>query len=78
MLFGDNLSDFEEFSTKSIEDRNKKVEELAKEFGAKFIVFPNPMYGAFETAIYGGKFGDARTLINARRIVLRAYENVEK
>lgn len=78
MLFGDNLSDFEEFSTKSIEDRNKKVEELAKEFGDRFIVFPNPMYGAFETAIYNGKFGDAKTLINARRTVLRAYENINK
>ncbi|MDO4690381.1 MAG: 5'-nucleotidase, lipoprotein e(P4) family [Fusobacterium sp.] len=78
MLFGDNLSDFEEFSTKSIEDRNKKVEELAKEFGTKFIVFPNPMYGAFETAIYGGKFGDAKDLINARRTVLRNYENISR
>ncbi|WP_245552723.1 5'-nucleotidase, lipoprotein e(P4) family [Fusobacterium russii] len=78
MLFGDNLSDFEEFSKKSIEDRNKKVEELSKEFGDKFIVFPNPMYGAFETAIYGGKFGDARSLINARKAVLKAYEDINK
>lgn len=75
MLLGDNLSDFEEFSTKSIEDRNKKVEELAKEFGERFIIFPNPMYGAFETAIYGGKFGEAKILIEARKAVLNAYEN---
>lgn len=74
MLFGDNLSDFDDFSTKSVGDRNKKVEELAKEFGNKFIVFPNPMYGAFETAIYEGKFGDAKTLIEARRKSLKAYE----
>lgn len=77
LLFGDNLSDFEEFSTKSIEDRNNKVEDLAKEFGDRFIIFPNPMYGAFESAIYGGKFGDAKTLIEARKAVLKAYKNKE-
>ncbi|MBQ3437671.1 MAG: 5'-nucleotidase, lipoprotein e(P4) family [Fusobacterium sp.] len=73
LLLGDNLSDFEEFSTKSIEDRNKKVDDLASEFGEKFIIFPNPMYGAFETAIYSGKFGEAKTLIEARKNVLKAY-----
>lgn len=73
MLFGDNLSDFDDFSTKSVEERNKKVEDLGKEFGDKFIIFPNPMYGAFETAIYNGKFGDAKTLIEARKKSLKAY-----
>ena len=33
MLFGDNLSDFDVFSSKSIDERDNKVEELAKEFG---------------------------------------------
>lgn len=75
LLLGDNLSDFEDFSTKSIDERNKKVEDLALEFGNKFIIFPNPMYGAFETAIYSGKFGPAQTLIEARKKVLRAYDN---
>ena len=56
MLFGDNLSDFDVFSSKSIDERDNKVEELAKEFGDRFIIFPNPMYGAFESAIYGGNF----------------------
>ncbi len=74
MLFGDNLSDFDDFSTKSVEDRNEKVEKLGKEFGDKFIIFPNPMYGAFETAIYGGKFGDAKTLIEARSKSLKVYK----
>lgn len=26
----------------------------AKEFGDRYIIFPNPMYGAFESSIYGG------------------------
>lgn len=73
MLFGDNLSDFEEFSETSINDRNNKVDELHKEFGNKFIIFPNPMYGAFETAIYEGKFGDDKTLIEKRKNALEGY-----
>lgn len=76
MLFGDNLSDFEEFSESSISDRNNKVNDLYKEFGEKFIIFPNPMYGAFETAIYEGKFGKDKELIEKRKKVLIDYEKI--
>lgn len=73
MLFGDNLSDFDEFSKKSVEARNRKVEELAEEFGSRFILFPNPMYGAFESAIYKGTFGDAEKQIQYRKEALQPY-----
>ena len=46
MLLGDNLVDFAEFSKTSETERNQKLEELQKEFGEKFIIFPNPMYGS--------------------------------
>jgi len=52
LLFGDNLSDFSGFDKKSITDRNKLVEEQKETFGQKLIVFPNPMYGDWEGAIY--------------------------
>jgi 5'-nucleotidase (lipoprotein e(P4) family) len=52
LLFGDNLSDFSGFDKKSITDRNKLVEEQKEAFGQKLIVFPNPMYGDWEGAIY--------------------------
>ena len=55
LLFGDNLVDFAEFSKTSEADRDKKLEELQKEFGEKFIIFPNPMYGSWESAVYQGK-----------------------
>ncbi|WP_286034048.1 5'-nucleotidase, lipoprotein e(P4) family [Fusobacterium necrogenes] len=74
MLFGDNLSDFDVFSSKSIEERNNKVEELAKEFGDRFIIFPNPMYGAFESAIYGGEFPSSEQKVKKRKNILKAYE----
>ena len=43
MLFGDNLVDFAEFSTKSEADRDKMFEQLKAEFGDKLIIFHNPM-----------------------------------
>lgn len=78
MLFGDNLSDFDVFSSKSIGERNNKVEELAKEFGDRFIIFPNPMYGAFESAIYNGNFPDAKEKMEIRENTLIKYDNLEK
>lgn len=77
MLFGDNLSDFDVFSSSSIEDRNKRVEELAAEFGDKFILFPNPMYGAFESAIYGGKVPEAKEKLEIKEQSLIKYENIK-
>lgn len=55
MLFGDNICDFGDFSETSMADREKKLEEVKAEFGDKFIIFPNPMYGTFERTIYKEK-----------------------
>ena len=77
MLFGDNLSDFDLFSSKSIDERNVKVEELSKEFGDRFIIFPNPLYGAFETAIYGGKFPQAKEKLEIKESILKGYKSLE-
>lgn len=77
MLFGDNLSDFDLFSSKSIDERNAKVEELSKEFGDRFIIFPNPLYGAFETAIYGGKFPQAKEKLEIKESILKGYKLLE-
>ena len=77
MLFGDNLSDFDLFSSKSIDERNAKVEELSKEFGDRFIIFPNPLYGAFETAIYGGKFPQAKEKLEIKESILKGYKSLE-
>lgn len=78
MLFGDNLSDFDLFSSKSIEEREGKVEELSKEFGDRFIIFPNPMYGAFESAMYGGKFPEAKEKSEMRERILKDYETLQR
>ena len=73
MLFGDNLVDFAEFSTKSEADRDKMFEQLKAEFGDKFIIFPNPMYGSWESAVYNGEKKDGKGQSEARLNALKGY-----
>ncbi|TNE95156.1 MAG: 5'-nucleotidase, lipoprotein e(P4) family [Deltaproteobacteria bacterium] len=56
LLMGDTLADFSEiFEHKSSVDRKKLADEYRQEFGRKFIVLPNPMYGDWEQALYDYK-----------------------
>lgn len=51
LLLGDNLSDFtSEFDKQNTAQRNRIADSLKNEFGKKFIVLPNAMYGDWETA----------------------------
>ena len=52
LLFGDNLGDFSGFDGLTDRGRLETVNKLKEEFGKKLIVFPNPMYGDWEGAIY--------------------------
>ena len=53
LLIGDNLADFSTmFDKKSSDERSQNVNILAAEFGNKFIVLPNPVYGDWEPALY--------------------------
>ena len=55
MLIGDNLIDFEDvFRYKNIEKRFSSVKDFKNEFGNRFIILPNPMYGEWEKTLYGG------------------------
>lgn len=74
MLFGDNLVDFAEFSKSSKEDREQLLDQLHLEFGSKFIIFPNPMYGSWESTIYGGQKLDAKGQREARLKALESFE----
>ncbi len=58
MLLGDNLSDFlSVFRSNSISKRGELVDYLRADFGKKFIVLPNPMYGDWENhGIYTGRY----------------------
>ncbi|WP_223593008.1 5'-nucleotidase, lipoprotein e(P4) family [Neobacillus bataviensis] len=52
LLFGDNLGDFSGFEGLSVTQRAQMADKQRSEFGRKLIVFPNPMYGDWEGAIY--------------------------
>jgi 5'-nucleotidase (lipoprotein e(P4) family) len=55
LLMGDNLADFDAaFDGDTMPVRNKAVEDNKANFGDRFIVLPNPTYGNWEAAIYGG------------------------
>jgi 5'-nucleotidase (lipoprotein e(P4) family) len=53
MLIGDNLNDFSEvFEQKKIEERFALTDEMQRDFGKRFIVLPNAMYGDWEGVLY--------------------------
>lgn len=59
-LIGDNLNDFSEvFEKINIEERFKITNKLQSEFGQKFIVLPNAMYGEWEGALYNYDYGQS-------------------
>jgi len=54
MLIGDNLNDLSEvFENRGVDWGVSVTEQNKKEFGNRFIVLPNPMYGEWEKNIYG-------------------------
>lgn len=56
LLVGDNLSDFDQvFEDRSINFGFNAVDSLRAEFGKKFIVLPNPMYGDWTRPLSGDR-----------------------
>lgn len=52
MLVGDNLADFSEvFEDKNVTERNALVDKNRHEFGSRFIMLPNALYGDWERAL---------------------------
>ncbi len=57
MLFGDNLNDHAEvFGHKGVAERKAAVDDLQHEFGYRYFVLPNAMYGEWEGAVYNYKW----------------------
>jgi 5'-nucleotidase (lipoprotein e(P4) family) len=58
LLMGDNLNDFAEVfeKSKTVTDRLAAVEKNRDQFGTRFIMLPNVMYGDWESAIYDYNF----------------------
>ena len=58
LLMGDDLNDFSNVfeNSKTIDDRTAAADRYKEEFGRRFIMLPNAMYGNWESAIYGYNF----------------------
>lgn len=53
LLMGDNLNDFAQvFEKLTLDYRTRVVDSLRLEFGKRFIVLPNPIYGDWEDALF--------------------------
>ncbi len=62
MLFGDNLNDHAAvFEHLNIADRKAAVDKLRRQFGRRFFVLPNAMYGEWEGAVYNYKWRKSTT-----------------
>ena len=66
MLIGDNLADFHEAfeSVKTVGGRKDVLAELKDEFGDRFIILPNVMYGDWDRAL---ELDDPGTIQNSGR-----------
>jgi 5'-nucleotidase (lipoprotein e(P4) family) len=75
LLMGDNLNDFAKVfeDSTTVESRIAAADRFKEEFGKRFIVLPNAMYGDWELAIYGYKKMSEAEKAAARKKLLQAY-----
>ncbi len=63
MLLGDNLDDFMQvFESRPINERFAATDSLKNEWGKKFIVLPNAVYGEWENALFDYEDVDSLSL----------------
>lgn len=53
LLIGDDLNDFVNAREKSQAERARIIEETAANWGTRWFILPNPMYGSWERALIG-------------------------
>ncbi|NTW31851.1 MAG: 5'-nucleotidase, lipoprotein e(P4) family, partial [Bacteroidetes bacterium] len=74
LTIGDNLRDFNEvFGTRKNDYGMNLVDSLKTQLSENFILLPNPMYGDWEKAIYGGKFPSEPEKNKMRKLALKSY-----
>jgi 5'-nucleotidase (lipoprotein e(P4) family) len=76
LLMGDDLNDFSDVfeNSRTVESRMAAADRYQEEFGKRFIMLPNPMYGNWENAIYGYNFKLTEAeKAEKRRSLLKGY-----
>jgi 5'-nucleotidase (lipoprotein e(P4) family) len=52
LYLGDNLHDFhKDWDSVNSQERRKRVDQHSSDFGSKFIILPNPLYGDWESSL---------------------------
>jgi 5'-nucleotidase (lipoprotein e(P4) family) len=76
LLMGDDLNDFAKVfeDSKTVDSRIAAAERNKDQFGRRFIMLPNPMYGSWESTIYGygSKLSEAEKAAK-RKSTLKGY-----
>jgi len=78
LLFGDDLNDFISVHGKSTEERNLISKPYKHNFGSTWFILPNPAYGTWVPAIYGGHYPGSYEKEHAMRIESLADFTVTK
>jgi len=75
LLMGDDLNDFAKVfeDSKTVASRVAASDRFKNEFGNRFIVLPNPMYGNWESAIYGNSRLSEAEKAAKRKNQLKSY-----
>ena len=74
LFLGDNLADFTAlYDKKTTDERSTTTEQLAAEFGNRFIVLPNPNYGDWESALYNNNRLTSAQKDSSLRTSLKSY-----
>jgi 5'-nucleotidase (lipoprotein e(P4) family) len=75
LLLGDNLADFIKVYDDKLDPQQRaaKTDSLKAEFGQRFIVFPNPMYGDWEMAIYPDPAASGGIKDSLRKAALKGF-----
>jgi len=74
LLIGDNLDDFVNiFENLNSDARKVQVDSLRSEFGFRYIILPNAMYGSWESAIYEYKKLSASEKLKLSKNILEGF-----
>ena len=75
LLMGDDLNDFSDVfeNSKTVDGRVAAADRYKDQFGKRFIMLPNPMYGNWESAIYGNSRLSEAEKAAKRKNQLKSY-----
>lgn len=73
LLCGDNLSDFSNIFYREGKNTKEQVDLMQNQFGKRFIVLPNPMYGDWEKLLYSNEKVNETERAKQRLDKLKSY-----